>query len=59
MRETLVLDKKSSHGVVRFVLLEKIGACCPFKGTYCSEIPSTMLDDAICWMITSFSGEQR
>lgn len=59
MRSTLILDKKSARGIPRFVLLEKIGACSPFAGAYCTEVPKEILEEAIGWMIALFSGERK
>ena len=47
LHSALALDKKSVKALPRFVLLEKIGACHPFGGEYCSEIPIKLLDAAI------------
>lgn len=57
MRGALVLDKKTAQGIPRFVLLEKIGSCSPFTGEYCAEIPPQVLEEALAWMITLFSGD--
>lgn len=54
MHATLTLDKKAAKGTVRFVLLEKIGACNPFDGEYCFAVPNNVLDDALNWMIAQF-----
>jgi 3-dehydroquinate synthase len=58
MHSVLALDKKISKGVVRFVLLEKIGACHPFDGEYCFEVPKNILDEALIWMIAQFGATQ-
>jgi 3-dehydroquinate synthase len=57
MREALVLDKKSAQGAARFVLLDQIGACHSFNGEYCTRIPQEILDEALEWMLTQFSGD--
>ncbi len=57
MHQALSLDKKTSQRMVRFVLLEKIGACRSFAGQYCSEVDPLVLDNALNWMIAEFSGE--
>lgn len=44
------LDKKSIHGKPRFVILEKIGVPCSFKGTFCSEVDETLIRHSIDWM---------
>ncbi len=54
MHAALALDKKAAKGAVRFVLLEKIGACHPFGGEYCVEVPKNILDDALTQVITQF-----
>jgi 3-dehydroquinate synthase len=59
MRDALLLDKKNAKGAVRFVLLEKIGACVPFNKEYCTTIPEKTLDEALSWMFSLFSGESR
>ncbi len=59
MLSTLLLDKKSSRGAVRFVLLQKIGSCHPFNKEYCTTIPEKTLDEALSWMFSLFSGESR
>lgn len=58
MHSTLILDKKTAKGAVRFVLLENIGACHPFDGEYCAEVPKNVLDDALTWMIAQFGEKQ-
>lgn len=57
MLSALLLDKKNACGAVRFVLLEKIGACLPFNKEYCTTIPEKTLDEALSWMFSLFSGE--
>jgi 3-dehydroquinate synthase len=54
MHSTLALDKKASKGTARFVLLKKIGACHPFDGEYCLEVPQNILDEALTWMIAEY-----
>jgi 3-dehydroquinate synthase len=51
MHDALTLDKKTEHGKPRFVLLEKLGVCCPFGGEYCTEVPKNILDEALNWML--------
>ncbi len=53
---SLSLDKKSKCGTPRFVLLEKIGACAPFDGEYCSEVPEAILKESLSWMLDTCSG---
>lgn len=55
MRNALLSDKKTISGGTRFVLLEKIGACHPFSGEYCTPVPDDILDEALSWMISQFS----
>jgi 3-dehydroquinate synthase len=47
-KETLLqamkYDKKNRNEQPRFVLLEKIGACAPCNGAYCSEVKPEILD---------------
>ena len=59
VRSAISLDKKSVHGAARFVLLEKIGACHPFDGRYCSEVPKSILDESLLWMHSQFTGGKR
>jgi 3-dehydroquinate synthase len=47
LHSALELDKKAAQGSPRFVLLEKIGACHPFGGEYCTEVPMKTLDEAL------------
>lgn len=54
LSSALALDKKASKGAVRFVLLDKIGACNPFDGEYCSEVPTEILNQALTWTIDQF-----
>lgn len=54
MKEAFLLDKKGS----RFVLLERIGACAPFEGEYCTSIPESILDEALGWMISQFGARK-
>lgn len=54
MHTALAMDKKASQGAARFVLLEKIGACHPFDGQYCCQVPKKILDEALAWMIAQF-----
>ncbi len=56
MRTALLSDKKSARGAVRFVLLDKIGACHPYGGEYCTVVPEKILDEALHWMVAQFSG---
>ncbi len=56
MQNALLLDKKSAQGSPRFVLLEKIGACHPFGGEYCTAVPQQTLREALQWMLAQFSG---
>jgi 3-dehydroquinate synthase len=57
MNTAFALDKKATGGAARFVILEKIGACHPFSGEYCCEIPKAVLDGALDWMIENFGGK--
>ena len=59
MLDALLLDKKNAKGAIRFVLLEKIGACHPFNKEYCSTIPEKTLDEALSWMFSLFSGDSQ
>ena len=59
MRSALILDKKSACGAPRFVLLDKIGSCCPFAGEYCSEVPQKILEEALAWMTALFSRGEK
>jgi len=59
MLEALLLDKKNAQGAIRFVLLEKIGACHPFNREYCTSIPAKNLDEALSWMFSLFSGDSK
>ena len=43
MLDVICLDKKAVQGHPRFVLLEKIGAVCPFDGEYCTVIEKEKL----------------
>jgi 3-dehydroquinate synthase len=54
MHGALALDKKASQGTARFVLLEKLGACHPFGGEYCTAVPKNILDEALAWMVAQF-----
>lgn len=57
IHSALSQDKKALKSTPRFVLLEKIGACSPFLGAYCSEVPQQILEEALAWMIALFSSE--
>lgn len=56
MLRTLSLDKKAAKNKPRFVMLERIGACVPFEGTYCGAVSDALLAEAIEWMLAQFSG---
>ncbi|MES2122220.1 MAG: 3-dehydroquinate synthase [Chlamydiota bacterium] len=56
MIEALALDKKAAKGIPRFVLLDGIGSCAPFQGTYCTVVPSELLNEALHWMREQFAG---
>ncbi len=56
MRSAVLLDKKSTHGAARFVLLDKIGSCHPFHSEYCTTVPEKVLSEALSWMFTACSG---
>lgn len=59
MLKALLLDKKNTKGAVRFVLLEKIGACHPFNKEYCTTISEKTLDESLSWMFSLFSGDSK
>ncbi|MBS0604173.1 MAG: 3-dehydroquinate synthase [Verrucomicrobia bacterium] len=59
MRDALLSDKKAAKGAVRFVQLEKIGACMSFNGEYCASVPQEILEEAISWMLAKFSGGSK
>lgn len=59
MISALSHDKKAAKGAVRFVLLNKIGACEPFDGDYCTSVPAPLLNETLDWMIAQFSGGQQ
>lgn len=54
MQNALLSDKKNARGKPRFVLLDKIGACNAFGGSYCTDIPGDILEDALKWMFEQF-----
>lgn len=45
-------DKKSLHGEVRFVLIDKIGHAIPFDGAYCRPVTQNELEPTLAWMET-------
>jgi 3-dehydroquinate synthase len=59
IHSAIALDKKASKGSARFVSLEKIGACNPFNDEYCLEVPKTILDEALAWMIVQFGKNSK
>ncbi|PIS02209.1 MAG: 3-dehydroquinate synthase [Chlamydiae bacterium CG10_big_fil_rev_8_21_14_0_10_42_34] len=46
----LMVDKKVKNGSPRFVLLEKIGKCVPFEGSYCKAVAMDDLEKMVEWM---------
>ncbi len=55
----LALDKKAAKGIPRFALLDRIGTCSSFQGTYCTVVPSELLNEALHWMLEQFAGGTR
>ncbi len=47
--EAMLLDKKSSRGIPRYVLLEGIGKPLSFDGHYCTPVDQSHLLEAITW----------
>lgn len=50
LMDAMTLDKKSLKGQPRFVIIEKIGSCRPFEGSYCTHIEESFLKNALHWM---------
>ena len=55
MFNAMKIDKKSQCNHPRFVLLDGIGKSCSFEGEYCTRIDTSMLRDALEWMVKEFS----
>ncbi len=53
--EAFLLDKRRSGGVLRCVLIDRIGHAVPFDGEYCRAIPDDHLEAALAWMEKKFS----
>lgn len=54
MLEALKKDKKNTAKEVRFVQLEKIGACLPFDGAYVTTFPEDEIKATLDWMLGEF-----
>ena len=54
LRKAFLYDKKASHNVPRFVVLEEIGKVLSFKGEYCTQLDETLLRDTLSWILTEF-----
>ncbi len=55
MKNTMGHDKKAEGAIPRFVILDGIGKVQCFKGTYCTAVEDTLLDEALGWMVAEFN----
>lgn len=52
--DAFLLDKRRMGGVLRCVLIDRIGHAVPFDGEYCTAISEGHLDEALVWMEKKF-----
>ncbi len=53
--KAMTLDKKSSKGAIRFVLIDQIGRAIPFDGAYCCEVPEEKIIAALKFMEETYA----
>jgi 3-dehydroquinate synthase len=54
MQEVIARDKKSFNQKPRFVILNGIGKTVPFKGTFCTTVDDSLLEEVFGWMMAEF-----
>ncbi len=54
MLKVMKRDKKNKGDSIRCVVLDGIGKVLPFQGEYCKAIPSSLLIEALEWMVAEF-----
>ena len=54
MKQAMILDKKSEKARPRFVVLNGIGGVHRYRGSYCTWIEETILEEALGWMLEAF-----
>ncbi|MCH9631368.1 MAG: 3-dehydroquinate synthase [Chlamydiia bacterium] len=52
MMHAMQYDKKSKDCTPRFVLLKSLGEVHSFDGEYCTEVKSSIIEEALDWMFT-------
>ncbi len=52
--DAMILDKKSTKSLPRFVMIGGIGESLPFKGSYCTTVDQQVVNASLEWMFRSF-----